>query len=236
MLVRIEFIISGILIGLWLLNKASHRLPSHSPLRYHLSYLVPLLQLLAWTALFVIFVEYLVLNHNDNILITIGVVFLFVAFPLFYYIRDLLVGLYLKMKFHLMPGQVIIQETIKREIVRIGIFNMTLKNRNNQPITISYSKINPEWIIQRGSSPVLIRHLLMFQIPASGNIERRISKMMRLILDSPWHATAMTPVIEQTSRQNGTLRIEVVVYVLYNKDAKKIRDMIRGAINKNRLN
>ncbi len=228
--------IMGVAIGFRFVNKAASYLLRGSKLSFHLSYVLPILEFLAWSTLFILVVKWVAEHPNSNISIALGTIFLFVMVPLFYYVREFLIGISLKIRFHLLPGLILVQDTSKREIVKTGAFSITLKNRNNQITTVAYSKINPEWIPQPGGHPHLMRRLLMFQVPSSGNIERQKSKLLQLISDSPWHVASMAPAIENTIRHNGTLKIQVVVYVLRHKDAKKIKTMIGSVIQKSSLN
>lgn len=236
MLIRFILTAAGIIIIFRLFNRFGRHLPLSAKSRYHISYILPLVEFIIWCSIFWWIMKWLFISQHIDILIVTGIILLFFAVMVFYLLYDFVFGLYLKIQQSIFLGDYIVYDDFEGSIVRTGLFSLDIQNKHNEIKTIPYRKIKSSITTTRSENPSLNKHILVFQLPASDHINQQIDKLLKQIMHSPWHAASAPPSVENRSQQNGTINVEIIVFVISQSHAEKIREMVLKEIKKNRIN
>jgi len=236
MILRWILIVTGLIIIFRILNLISRYVPLSGNIKHHISYALPLVEFVAWCTVFWWLMKGLSQSQSIDILIVAGIIIVFFAITLFYLLLDFVFGLYLKILQITCVGYHVTYDDFKGVITRTGPFSLDIKNKHNDIKTIPYRKIKTNITSRRSDTPFLFQHLLFFQLPASDNTSQQVKLMLKHILNSPWHVASTAPIIDNISRQNGTIKVAITVFVISISHADKIRDMLQKVINENHLN
>jgi hypothetical protein len=201
-------------------------------IKYHMNYLIPLAELIAWLAFWIWIVAHFYLNNNNKILVLIAITFALIAVPAFFLLRNFIFGVYLKIQGKFDKGDAIEFDDFEGEIIKLGNFNIEIKDAQGDIKSIPYSKIKSDIFTKHGANSNLKKQVLTFRFTKSLTINSLQKELLKQIMNSPWVAISQPPFIERIKTEETSHIIEVVVFTLKNEHVGYIQEMVEKAMNK----
>ncbi|MBN1251701.1 MAG: mechanosensitive ion channel [Bacteroidales bacterium] len=195
-------------------------------IKYHINYILPIIEFLIWIKLALQFAIYIYEENNFTALILFVIFILILAIPGFFLIRDFSFGVYLKILNKIDKGDFIEFDNIKGEILRTRNFNIELRDKQGHIKTIPYSKIKSKIIDKHGTNPNLKKQILTFNFPENIQINKIVAELEKNLLNTPWVSISQAPFIESITTENGKQIIQMAVFTLKKEYIENIRQIV----------
>jgi hypothetical protein len=199
-------------------------------LEYQISYILPIIELFSWIGFFLWCINRIYEANRYNELIGVGVFFIILAIPSYFLLRDFIFGVYLKVQRKIAKGDFIEFDDIEGEILKAGNFNLDIRDKQGDIITIPYSKIGFKVIAKHGNNPHLKKQILTFVFPGQVKINKLVPELKKNLVNTPWVAISQAPFIERIKHEEGKHIVEIVVFTLKNEYAENIKEMVEKTL------
>lgn len=201
-------------------------LPYSKRIKYHARYVLPVIELFSWIGFAVWSIDYIYQSENFQGLVFVSILFVILAVPAYFLLRDFIFGIYLKIQRKIDAGDFIEFDNIEGEIVRAGHCSIEIRDTEGDINTIPYSKIRSTIIIKHGANPNLKKQILVFKFPDHISINAIRPELEKHLLNAPWVAVSQPPFIEKVKQEDGNHIFEVAVFTLKNEYAEYIREIV----------
>ncbi len=205
------------------INFISERIKVPSIQKTKFLHIIPVFELLMWMAYLLWIVKAIYDSRNYFALISIGVVFALVAFPLFMLIRDYITGIILKLQNRIVEGSYIELEETKGIVKKAGHLRMDIEDNHGNICSITYHLVYGKRISKTSTNQYLEKVTLEFEFPETTKVNHLTSLLKRAVMNSSWVAVSQPPIIENTKTMNGKLLVEVGAYVLDKAYAENVK-------------
>ena len=195
-------------------------------IKYHLNELIQAIEFISWIALIIWILRIIYVSENYFALVSISVVFLLLAVPIFFLIREYVSGLYLKLQNRIPEGVIIELDEIKGRIKKAGYFSFEIEDSHGNICTVSYYKINSKILIKPAKNQNLEKATIEFQIHDENKVNEIFAQLKKEVMNTPWVALSQPPIIENTRYDNGNLIIEICVFLLDRAYAEEIEYLV----------
>jgi small-conductance mechanosensitive channel len=230
MIARIIFI-ALILFGSFRFLSFAHKtLKYRKSIKHHMSYIIPIFELLLWIGYALWCINYIYQSGNYKGLVLLGLLFLLIAIPSFFLLRDFVFGVYLKIQRKIDKGDFIEIDEFEGEILEAGHFNVEIKDKQGDINSIPYNRIRSKIIAKHGANPNLKKQTIIFKFPDHNKVNKLISELKKNLLNTPWVAVSQPPFIENIKQEEGMHVIEVAVFTLKNEYAQNIKEIVERDI------
>nr|WP_324292768.1 mechanosensitive ion channel domain-containing protein [uncultured Carboxylicivirga sp.] len=168
------------------------------------------------------------MSKNYYVLTSVSILFLLIAVPFFFLIRDFVSGLFLKLQNKLFEGMSIEIEDVKGVVKKNGIFRLDIEDKYGNINSVSYYKIRSKIITRPKVSYNLEKTTLEFIFQEASNTNRILAELKRQLMNIPWVAVRQPPLIENTRVENGKFIVEIGVYMLDKSYAENIKHSVES--------
>lgn len=222
-------IISGIsiLFMFRILPLVNKNLPYRREIRQYITFLLPVAEIIAWMGLFIWFIKYAynAQDHTSLLVLVTLVILLFI--PAWFLIGDFLYGVILKVQQKIEVNTRIEIDEINGRVVNTGHFSFEIETKEGTIDTIPYHKIKSK-VISRPSTNINIeKQLIRFQFTSQQNINSMLPRLKASILNSPWAAVSIDPIIYDIHKENDETSVDVYVFTLKPEHAEMIKEYVK---------
>lgn len=214
----------GLLLLFRVLTLINRVMPIAKIVKTYISYLLPLVELLAWLG-FLAWVLRSVYQANDTVgLIVLGVVMICLIAPVWFLLRDFLYGLVLKLQRTIDLGKIIEFDDKKGIVKHAGHFSFELENEHGGVDSIPYGKIRSKILSTLGGNKYFEKQLISLHFQSALPSNQLLTVLKQTIMHSPWMIVSQEPIVHHLSHENNQYEAEVFVYVLKKEHAEKIKE------------
>ena len=153
--------------------------------------------------------------------ITISVIGL--AWLGWYAARDYIAGIILRAQDVYEVGHQLVMGKIAGKILKIGYLNLELQKGDGAVIKVPYSKIAGNVHYNKDENRVISTYKFPLRITSNELLLGAIDKIKRSVLNSPWHASHISPQVNKVAEHNGQVDLEIVVSTFGVKSLEKLQ-------------
>ncbi len=220
-------IVALILLFSFRLIYVLHNALRYAPqIKYHVRYLLPVIELFSWIGFAVWSIDHIYRSDNIQGLIFLSTLFAILAVPGYFLLRDFVFGIYLKIQRKIDAGDSIEFDGLEGEIIRAGQFSLEIRDTQGDLNTIPYSKIRFKIIVKHGRNPNLKKQILSFSVPDDRSVSAVRQELERHIVNAPWVAVSQPPRFESVKHEAGRLLFEVAVFTIKKEHADYIKELV----------
>lgn len=226
------FIIAAFIFGGFrVLNFITERLNIHLIQRNKLHYLIPLFEFFIWMLYVIWVVKVIYESKNYFALISLAVVIVLLAFPLFILIRDFISGIILKVQNKVAEGMYIDIEELKGLISNAGHLRMDIEDKHGNITSVTYHYVYGKRISRSGNNQNLEKISLEFDFPEPARVNEFSDSLKKAVMNTPWVVISQAPIIENTKVENGRLTVEVGAFVIDKSYAENIKSAVSSSLH-----
>ncbi len=217
----------GVLLFFRLLSHLKKILPFSKKVKHFTGFTLPVIELISWLG-FVLWCLNLIYEAEAySTLIVFGVLIVFLFATAWFFIRDFLHGLQLKIQRKIEIDSKIEIGNLKGIVLKADYFTFDIKTEDGNIHTIPYNKISSEIISKNASNIHLQKQTISFQIQSKQDINQIISGLKLALINAPWAAASQEPIIKLINSETGIHLLDAVVYILEKEHAGKIEDYVK---------
>ncbi len=221
-------VISGISILLLfrilpLLNK---NLPYRGEIRQYISFLLPVAEIMAWIGLVIWFIKHAYKAQDHTGLLVLGILVLILIIPAWFLLGDFLFGVILKIQRKIEVNTRLEIDEINGVVLKTGHFSFELETREGTIDSIPYHKIRSKVISHPSTNINLEKQLIRFKFKTKHNINKMLPQLKASILNSPWAAVSIDPIIYDIRKENDEAVVDVFVFTLKQEHAEMIKEYV----------
>jgi len=206
-----------------LLNK---NLPYWAEIRQYVTFLLPVAEIIAWLGLIIWYIKHAYNEQDHTSIIVMAALIFFLIVPAWFLFGDFLFGVILKVQRKIEVNTRIEIGNIKGVIKKAGHFSFDIETREGTINSIPYHQIKSKVISLPSSNINLEKQLIRFQFTTRNNINNTLPFLKASIMNSPWSAVSIDPIIYDVRKENDEAIIEVFVYTLKQEHAEMIREYV----------
>ena len=214
----------------FLLRKVLYRLKSRSKLIQQALRYLPMIELMFWSAVIIWASNTFFKGSSLHLYVNFILVTLGLGFFSWFFMKDLISGIQIKMRFSLSPGQRFKAKKIKGTIKSAGFLLLELKTDNGSELKIPFAQIDQKSIelnFQEKSGGESVVHV---QLDEKLNEEDTIQKIMELTMNSPWSSYKSTPQVSVLDIEDGLKTYKISCNTNSENGGKKLRELIEQEI------
>ena len=160
-------------------------------------------------------------------MIIFGVLIVFLFATAWFFVRDFLHGLQLKIQRKIEIDSKIEIGNLKGIVIKADYFTFDINTEDGNIHTIPYNKISSEIISKNASNMNLQKHSISFQIQSKQDINQITSGLKLALINAPWAAASQEPIIKIISSETGNHLLQAVVYIIEKEHARKIEEFVK---------
>lgn len=225
-------VISGISIlllfrMLYLLNK---NLPYRSEIKQYISILLPVVEIITWMGFVIWFIKHTYKSEDETSLLVLAAFVLFLVIPAWFLLGDFLLGVILKVQQKIEINARIEIDEIKGIVTKTGHFTFDIVTKEGRIDTIPYHKVKSKIISRSSTNMHLEKQLIRFRFATKQNINSLLPHLKATILNSPWAAISIDPIIYDISKENEETVVDVFVFTLKQEHAEMIKEYVSAKL------
>ncbi|MDD2411575.1 MAG: mechanosensitive ion channel [Bacteroidales bacterium] len=163
---------------------------------------------------------------NYTSLIIFGAVSVLLVISIFFLLKDLLFGVFLKMQRKIGENSTIELENMKSVIIKAGHFCIDVKTKQGNIKTIPYNKFRSKILSKTGGNINLYKQSIILEFPETMDVTNIVPDLKKTLLKAPLVAPSEQLTTNEIQKVKDGYSIEVVVYTLKEEHADKIREYI----------
>ena len=226
------FVITGLLLIILfrVLNQIAKVLIKKTRLRKGALRILPLAELVAWTAfsfwgVFVIFGQH---HYYDLIVVIMAIL---VVFGLAWFVfRDFLAGVLLRSEKALYPGQIIKTPIVEGKVRKMGFRGMQLINDKGETVTVPYSRLSNQLLIIPPEKEDSLPHQVKFSLPPKMASESIREKVYTQLVAMPW-VISPAPEVSMEKSEDSSHVLHVTYYTYTQTHAVIVEEKIRKILD-----
>lgn len=125
--------------------------------------------------------------------------------------RDYIAGIILRAQDVYETGHQLSVGEVTGKISKLGYLNIEVQEQDGAVLKIPYSKITSSIHLNKNENKMVSTHKFTIKVSSHQLLEGVIDKIRKSILNSPWHASHLTPHINKISEKNNLVDLEVIV-------------------------
>lgn len=171
----------------------------------------PVVEMLVWLSFIYWSLEQILIEplYFTVFFITISVIGL--AWIGWYAARDYIAGIILRSQDVYEVGHQLAIGTIVGRILKIGYLNIELQKSDGTVLKVPYSRIAGNVHYNKDENRLVSTYKFPLKIPSQAVIDGALEKIRRSVLNSPWHASHISPQINKVAEDNNMVYLEIVV-------------------------
>lgn len=214
----------------FLLRKVLYRLKNRSKLIQDALHYLPMAELVFWSAVIIWASNSFFKGSSLHLYVNFILVTLGLGFFSWFFMKDLISGIQIKMRYNLSPGQRFKAKKIKGTIKSSGFLLLELKTDNGSELKIPYAQIDQKSIelnFQEKSGGESVVHV---KLDEKLNEEDTLQKIIELTMNSPWSSYKSTPRIKVKEAEGGLKTYEISCITNSDNGGKKLKELIEQEI------
>lgn len=230
---EVRLIIMAVLLffGFRIISRLNKALHYSSRYKHHVSYSLPVFELVAWLSYLIWCVKHIYLSQNYFGLVSFSIVTLVICVPATFLLRDFIAGIYLKVQNRIVVGCNIRFEAVSGLIQKAGHFNVEIETKSGDNLSVPYSKLRSVVLTKGGKNASLEKIVLDFTYQDVFKLSELSAELIKQLLNSPWVVVSQVPVVEDVKHVNANYHISVCAYVLNTSFKEKIREQVGARMN-----
>ncbi len=210
-----------------LLSYLKKILPISKKAKHFTGFILPVIELISWLG-FIFWCLHLIYEVEAySTLIVFGILIVLLFAPAWFFVRDFLHGMQLKIQRKIEIDSKIEIGNLKGVVIKTDYFTFDINTEDGIIHTIPYNKISTEIISKNASNMHLQKHSITFQIQSNQDITQIISGLKLALINAPWAAASQEPIIKLISSETGKHLLQAVVYIIEKEHALKIEEYIK---------
>ena len=191
--------------------------------RFYYQRYFPVIEMLVWLSFIYWALEQTITEplYFTVFFITISVIGL--AWLGWYAARDYIAGIILRAQDVYEVGHQLVMGKIAGKILKIGYLNLELQKGDGAVIKVPYSKIAGNVHYNKDENRVISTYKFPLRITSNELLLGAIDKIKRSVLNSPWHASHISPQVNKVAEHNGQVDLEIVVSTFGVKSLEKLQ-------------
>lgn len=165
-------------------------------------------------------------------LIALLVLLVILCFPFVGLFKDLMMGMVFKIQNKVIKGKHIEIENIEGRISKVGLLGIEIMDASGNINTLPYHGLFSKTITRQSENQNLEKITLRFSFPETKKTNELTTKLLQLIMTTPWVAVSQQPSIENISHSDGKLWIEICAFTLDKAYAENIQSMVENHLKK----
>lgn len=216
----------GVLLFFRILSYLKKILPFSKNVKHFTGFILPLVELISWIG-FVLWCLHLIYEAEAySTLIVFGVIIVLLFAPAWFFVRDFLHGLQLKVQRKIEIDSKIEIGNLKGVVLKADYFTFDIKTEDGNIHTVPYNKIRSEIISKNASNIHLQKHSLSFQIQSDQEMSLIIQNLKLTLINAPWVAASNEPTINLVATETGNYLVEIIVYILKKEHGEMIKKYV----------
>lgn len=217
----------GVLLFFRVLSYLKKILPFSKKVKHFTGFILPLVELITWLG-FVLWCLHLIYEAEAySTLIVFGVIIVLLFAPAWFFVRDFLHGLQLKIQRKIEIDSKLEIGNLKGVVLKADYFTFDIKTEDGNIHTIPYNKISSEIISKNVANNQLEKLSITFKIQSKQELNQIISGLKLALINSPWVAASQEPIINLISSDTNNHLLEAVVYILKKEHGGKIEEYVK---------
>ncbi len=224
-----EILLAGIAFFLFfrILSHLKKILPFPKNVKILTGFILPLVELITWIG-YVLWCLHLIYEAEAySTLIVFGILIVLLFAPAWFFVRDFLHGLQLKIQRKVEIDSKIEIGELKGVVLSADYFTFDIKSEDGNIHTIPYNKIRSEIISKNASNVHLKKYPISFQIQTKQDMDLIIQNIKRTLINAPWVAASYEPTVNLVSDEKGNYLVEIIVYILKKEHGEKIMEYVK---------
>lgn len=217
----------GVLLIFRILSYLKKILPFSKKTKHFTGFILPVVELISWFG-FLLWCLNLIYKADSYSALFVFVILIALLFaPAWFFVRDFLHGLQLKIQRKIEPDSKLEIGNLKGVVLKTDYFTFDIKTGDGNIHTIPYNKIRTEIISKTASNIHLQKYCLSFQIQSKQDINQIITGLKLTLINAPWTAASQEPVVNITSSETNNYLLETVIYILKKEHAERIEEYVK---------
>jgi len=140
-----------------------------------------------------------------------------------YAARDYIAGIILRAQDVYEVGHQLVVGKIAGKILKIGYLNIELQKEDGIIIKVPYSKITSKVHYNKNENKLVSTYKFHLKVTSEAVLKGVIDRIHKSVLNSPWHASHISPQINKRAENNGMVDLEIVVSTFGVKSLEKLQ-------------
>ncbi len=225
----------SILIIFRILPLINKNLPYQAKIRQYVTFLLPVAEIIAWMGLIIWFFKHAYNEKDHTSLIILAALIIFLIIPAWYLSGDFLLGVILKIQRKIEVNTRIEIGDINGVVKKAGHFSFDIETREGTINTIPYHQIKSKVISRPSTNINLEKQLIRFQFTSRNNINNMLPRLKASIMNSPWSAVSIDPIIYEIRKENDEAIVDVFVFTLKQEHAEMIREYVLKKLTESQI-
>ena len=217
----------SILILFRILPILNKNLPYRGEIRQSISFLLPVFEIIAWMGLIIWVINHAYKEQDHSSLLVLAALVLFLIIPAWFLIGDFLYGVILKSQRKIEVNTRIEINKINGIVKKTGHFSFDIETREGTIKSIPYYKIRSKVISRPSTNASLEKQMIRFQFKTRKNINSMLPFLTQSIMNSPWCAVSIDPIIYDVRKENDEAIVDVFVFTLKQEHAEMIKEYVQ---------
>ena len=183
----------------------------------------PVVEMLVWLSFIYWALEQILVEplYFTVFFITISVIGL--AWIGWYAARDYIAGIILRSQDVYEVGHQLATGRIVGKIIKIGYLNIELQKGDGTVLKVPYSKIAGNVHYNKDENKLVNTYKFSLKVSSRALLEGALEKIKRSVLNSPWHASHVSPQINKVAESDGMADLEIVVSAVGKGSLEKLQ-------------
>ncbi len=200
-------------------------------LKYHLGYVLPAVELVAWVTLLLMIARFTYQTESYFAFALLIVLLALLAVPLFFVVRNFIAGVVLRLQYRLTEGMNIETEGVSGVVKKVGYLGLEIEDTSLDIYSIPYHALQSKTLIRQGNNPFLKKGTLRFELPLETDLSTLCMRLKKEVLNTPWAAISQPPVVEKAIEKNGKAIIHIGVFMPDKSYAGRIQHTVLSAFS-----
>lgn len=218
----------GFLVFFRILSYLKKILPFPKKVKHFTGFLLPVVELFSWFGFLLWCLNLIYKSNAYSALIVIGILIALLFAPAWFFVRDFLHGIQLKIQRKIEPDSKIEIGNLKGIILKADYFTFDIETEDGNIHTIPYNKIRSEIISKNSANNNLVRQILSFQIQSKQDINQILEGLKITLINAPWVAASQEPTLKVNSSISGIYLIDAVFYTLKKEHISRIEAYVKS--------
>lgn len=225
----LEIILTGLgfLVFFRILSYLKKILPFSKKVKHFTGFILPVVELFSWLGFLLWCLNLIYKSNAYSALIAFVILIVLFFAPAWFFVRDFLHGLQLKIQRKIEPASNIEIGNLKGTILKADYFTLDIETEDGNIHTIPYNKIRTEIISKNASNINLQKYSLSFLIQSKQDLPQIITGLKLTLVNAPWVVASAEPLINLKNNETGNYLLEAVVHVLKKEHTGKIEEYVK---------
>lgn len=169
-------------------------------------------------------------------LVVMLILLIVLCFPFVGLFKDLMMGMVFKIQNRVSKGKYIEIEEIEGRISKIGLLGIEVTDASGNISTIPYHSLFSTTIKRQSDNQNLEKITLRFSFPETKKTNELTTRLLHVVMNTPWVAVSQQPSVESVSHKDGRLWIEICAFTLDKSQAENIQFMVESYVEEKLVN